>query len=193
MCYGVRLDGNINGVSILTLVPTACGSRHEFIYFYGHVFCTTTSRFFNTFFLIGNHQQHCGNHIVIPSMKKLIASLATLTVAVLTLVILGSAVFAQDKMDPKMDIKKDQKMDMKMDMKKDHCMMMHGKMHMMKDGKKMQMDKTMTLNNGTEVMTDGTCKMKDGTTMKMKNGDMMDMDGNMMKKRKKVRMGSMKM
>jgi len=110
-------------------------------------------------------------------MKKLIASLAILTVAVLTL---GSVVFAQDKMDPKMDIKKD------------HCMMMHGKMHMMKGGKTTQMDKPMTLSNGTECSPDGTCKMKDGTTIKMKNGDMIDMDGNMMKKRKKVRMGSVK-
>ena len=129
------------------------------------------------FFLIGNHQQSCGNHIIFTFMKKLIASLATLTVAVLTL---GSVVFAQDKMDPKMD------------MKKDHCMMIKGKMYMMKDGKKTLMDKPMTLSNGTECNPDGMCKMKDGTIMKMKNGDMIDMDGNMMKKGKKVRMGSMK-
>lgn len=84
-------------------------------------------------------------------------------------------------------------MNSKMDMKKDHCMMIKGKMYMMKDGKKTLMDTPMTLSNGTECNPDGTCKMKDGTTMKMKNGDMIDMDGNMMKKRKKVRMGSVKM
>jgi hypothetical protein len=68
---------------------------------------------------------------------------------------------------------------MKMDMssKPMNCMMM-------KDGKMMTMmamDKTMTMKNGAMVMTDGSVKMKDGKTMKMANGDCMDMDGNTMK------------
>lgn len=118
------------------------------------------------------------------NMKKLMILMTTL--------FLSAGVFAQEKMDDKM------KMDKKeqgMDMKKDHVMMMGGKMKMVKNGKEAPMEKEMTMGNGTVVMADGMCKMKDGTTMTMKNGDMMDMDGKMgkMPKAKKGKMGKMKM
>jgi len=104
---------------------------------------------------------------------------------------LSSGVFAQEHKMEDMD-KKEQKMDMK----KDHVMMMDGKMKMVKDGKEMPMEKEMTMGNGTKVMADGMCTKKDGTTMTMKNGDMMDMDGKMgkmPKPAKKGKMGKMKM
>ncbi len=103
---------------------------------------------------------------------------------------LSSGVFAQEKMDDKMQMDKKEQ---KMDMKKDHLMMMDGKMQMQKDGKTMPMDKDMTLTNGTQVMKDGMCKMKNGTTMTMKNGDMIDMNGKMGKMPKTAKKGKMKM
>lgn len=62
--------------------------------------------------------------------------------------------------------------------KVDGCMMMDGKMMMIKDGKMSDMTKPMTMGNGTKMMVDGTCVKKDGTKMKMKEGDHMDMSGN---------------
>lgn len=62
---------------------------------------------------------------------------------------------------------------------KDCCMMKDGKMMCMKGGKTMAMDKDMTMKDGTTVMKDGTVKMKGGKTMKMKNGESIDMDGKM--------------
>ena len=35
------------------------------------------------------------------------------------------------------------------------------------------------MSNGTKMMVDGVCVKKDGTKMKMKEGDHMDMKGNM--------------
>ncbi|MES2060542.1 MAG: DUF6799 domain-containing protein [Bacteroidota bacterium] len=103
---------------------------------------------------------------------------------------LSSGVFAQEKMDDNMQMgKKEQHMSMK----KNHLMMMDGKMQMQKNGKTMPMEKDMTLTNGTQVMTDGMCKMKDGTSMTMKDGDMIDMNGKMGKMPKKSKMGGMKM
>ena len=68
----------------------------------------------------------------------------------------------------------------KMDMsKKDGVMMMDGKMMMVQGGKMSSMKKPMTMGNGTKVMTDGMCTKKDGTKMTMKEGDHMDMAGNM--------------
>lgn len=58
-------------------------------------------------------------------------------------------------------------------------MMMNGKMMMIRDGKMSTMTKPMTMSNGTKMMVDGTCVKKDGTKMKMKEGDHMDMKGNM--------------
>ena len=78
--------------------------------------------------------------------------------------------------------KKHMMMQMKKGRMKDGIMMKDGKMMMMKDGKKMAMDADMTMPNGTMVMKDGTCVMKDGTRIMMKEGDMIDTNGDMMKK-----------
>jgi len=65
--------------------------------------------------------------------------------------------------------------------KHDDCVMMEkGKMMVMKDGKTMPMDKEMKMKNGTTVKPDGTCITKDGKKTMMKEGDMMDMNGDMM-------------
>ena len=67
------------------------------------------------------------------------------------------------------------------DMMKDCVHMKDGKMMMMKDGKEMAMDKDMTMKDGSKVTTDGTHVMKDGKKMSLSDGDMVMMDGTMMK------------
>lgn len=109
----------------------------------------------------------------------------------MTALVISAGVFSQEHKMEDMH-----KKEHKMVMKKDHVMMMGGQMKMVKNGKEMPMDKEMTMGNGTKVMTDGMCTKKDGTTMTMKNGDMMYMDGKMgkmPKKAKKGKMGKMKM
>ncbi|MXV50470.1 hypothetical protein GS399_05750 [Pedobacter sp. HMF7647] len=70
---------------------------------------------------------------------------------------------------------------MKMDHQMKDCVMMEdGKMMLMKDGKTMEMTKDMALKNGTMIMTDGTVKSKSGKSMKLKNGESVDMNGKMM-------------
>jgi len=61
-------------------------------------------------------------------------------------------------------------------------MMKDGKMMMMmKDGKATgPMDHQMTMTDGSMVMPDGTLKMKDGMTMRVKEGQMVTMDGKVM-------------
>ena len=58
--------------------------------------------------------------------------------------------------------------------------MKDGKMMVVADGKTMPMTKEMTMENGTRCMTNGEYIMKDGKKMKMKEGEMMDMNGMMM-------------
>ena len=87
---------------------------------------------------------------------------------------LSYGAFAQSDMKMDHSKMKSEKMDM---MHKNGVTMQDNKMMVCKDGKTMTMDKDMMLKNGTTVMTDGTVKMKDGKTMKMKNGEMMDMKG----------------
>ena len=106
----------------------------------------------------------------------------------MTALAISSGVFAQEHKKEDMN-----KKEHKMDMKKDHVMMKNGQMKMVKNGKDMPMDKEMTMGNGTKVMTDGMCTKKDGTTMTMKNGDMMDMDGKMGKMPKTAKKRKMKM
>lgn len=117
-------------------------------------------------------------------MKKLILVCAFATIY------LGS--FAQnDSTRNKMNYDKDNKNDnqkkntdnqyQKNDNTNKNCAykMENGKIMMIVDGKTVVMDKEMTTKNGTIVMMDGTVKMKDGKTMKMKEGDCMDMSGKM--------------
>lgn len=89
------------------------------------------------------------------------------------------ASFAQTDTKEKVDHDKMTNHD-QMDMSKvNGYMMMDGKMMMIKDGKMSRMKKAMKIGNGTKMMVDGTCVKKDGTKMTMKEGDHMDMAGNM--------------
>lgn len=63
-------------------------------------------------------------------------------------------------------------------MKKNYVMMKDDKMMVCKNGETTAMTKEIKLKNGSTVMTDGTVKTKDGKTMQMKNGEEMDMKGN---------------
>lgn len=61
----------------------------------------------------------------------------------------------------------------------DGVMMKNGKLMMVKSGNLTIMDHEMSMGNGTKVMSDGTILKKDGTKMIMKEGQHMDMSGNM--------------
>jgi hypothetical protein len=62
---------------------------------------------------------------------------------------------------------------------KEHLMMMDGKMMHIKDGKTMELTQEMKLSNGATIAKDGTLKMKNGKTRKLKDGEMIYMDGKM--------------
>ncbi len=64
----------------------------------------------------------------------------------------------------------------------DGVMMRNGKMMLMKHGKAaMPMDSDVTMTNGTVVSSDGTITLKGGREFRMHNGEMMMMDGHLMK------------
>jgi hypothetical protein len=66
-----------------------------------------------------------------------------------------------------------------------NLVMMHdGKMVMVHDGKLTNIDHDMTMSNGTKVMSDGTVIKKDGSKTVFKDGERMDMTGNMMRAEK---------
>ena len=62
----------------------------------------------------------------------------------------------------------------------DCVMMKHGKMMMIKSGIVTSMDPDMLMTNGTRVMSDGGIYVRDGIQTKMREGQYMDMSGNMM-------------
>lgn len=61
----------------------------------------------------------------------------------------------------------------------DGVMMKNGKLMMVKNGKKTLMDHEMSMNNGTKVLSNGMIMKKDGTKMMMKEGQYMNMAGNL--------------
>ncbi len=61
----------------------------------------------------------------------------------------------------------------------DGVVMQNGKMMKVKDGQTTTLDQEMTMSNGTKIMRDGSCINSDGTTTMMKEGQHMDMSGNM--------------
>ena len=63
-------------------------------------------------------------------------------------------------------------------MMKDCCMMKDGKMMMMKNGAMTPMEENVSMKNGTQCMTNGECVTKEGKTIRMQEGECMDMDGN---------------
>ena len=62
----------------------------------------------------------------------------------------------------------------------DCIMMRKGKMMMVKNGVVTPMDPDMIMTNGTRVMSDGMILLRNGFQSKMKEGQHMDMTGNMM-------------
>jgi hypothetical protein len=106
-------------------------------------------------------------------MKKII-----LTIVASALVFLGTA-NAQTETTTKAKAKGDMKdKPMHSNALRDGIMMHGGKLIVMKEGKASTMGEDMTMANGTMVMRDGSVKMKDGSTTMLKNGDHMDMEGN---------------
>ncbi len=61
----------------------------------------------------------------------------------------------------------------------DGVMMQNGKMVIVKNGKMTVLDYDMTLGNGTKIMSNGNYVKKDGTKMTLREGEHMDMSGNM--------------
>jgi len=61
----------------------------------------------------------------------------------------------------------------------DGYMMQNGKIMMVKNGKMTLLEKDVTLSNGTIIMKDGSYLKKDGTKLNFKEGEHMDMTGNM--------------
>ena len=108
-------------------------------------------------------------------MKKMM-----LTFVAAALVLIGSA-NAQTQTTTKTKAKGDMKdKPMQSNALRDGIMMHGGKLIVMKEGKASTLTEDMTLANGTMIRRDGSIKMKDGTTSMLKNGDHMDMDGNIM-------------
>ena len=71
----------------------------------------------------------------------------------------------------------------------DGVMMSDGIMAMMHAGKPAGlMTHQITMSNGTTVFPDGTVQLKDGTRLRLKNGQMIMMDGHLMEGGKAMRM-----
>lgn len=62
---------------------------------------------------------------------------------------------------------------------KEGVVMDQGKMMMLKDGNKMIMEENMTMRNGTVITKEGAFMMRDGSKLNMREGDWMDLDGNL--------------
>lgn len=67
--------------------------------------------------------------------------------------------------------------------RKDHVAMRDGKMMVMLNGTMSTMDKDMTLPDGSMITTTGTYKRADGTTVQLRNGDLVEMDGRLVQLR----------
>ena len=65
---------------------------------------------------------------------------------------------------------------------KDYVLMKDGKMHLVKGGNITSLENDLTLANGTTISTAGAVKTSDGTTMQLKEGEKIDMDGKMVMK-----------
>lgn len=112
-------------------------------------------------------------------MKKLILVFVAIAITVGAYAQTGST---NDKMSPR-DMNNNQNQNVQnKPVNKSHpdgIMMQNGKMMQVKNGQMTSIDHDMTLSNGTKIMSDGTCVKKDGTKMTMKEGQHLDMSGNM--------------
>ena len=91
-------------------------------------------------------------------------TIKSLAAAVLSLAFVSTDLIAEDHKDMK-----------------DYIIFKGGKVTMVMGGKSMAADKEIALTNGGKVALDGTVTMKDGMKMKMKDGEMIGMDGTLMK------------
>ena len=64
---------------------------------------------------------------------------------------------------------------------KDGIIMENGRLMLSKDGQRTQMQQDLTLQNGAKLMRDGTIIMKNGEKMKLENGDIIFMTGEVKK------------
>jgi hypothetical protein len=67
----------------------------------------------------------------------------------------------------------------------DGVMLVDGKVMVIKNGKMAKLEGEMYLKNGTKVTPDGMCVDKTGTSMILKPGEHLDMEGNMVMMKKK--------
>lgn len=65
---------------------------------------------------------------------------------------------------------------------KDYVLMKDGKMHLVKGGNITSLVNDLTLPNGTTISTTGTVKSSEGTTLQLKEGEKIDMDGKILMK-----------
>lgn len=86
---------------------------------------------------------------------------------------LSFGAFAQEKLPTKDTIPTEQKTQLK-----DAYVMKDGKMWQIKAGEKSEMTADVTLVNGTIIMANGTVKKTDGQAITLKNGQFVDLEGN---------------
>jgi hypothetical protein len=60
----------------------------------------------------------------------------------------------------------------------DGIVMQNGKVMQTKNGQTSVLNQKITLSDGTQIMADGTCIKKDGSKMTLKEGQRMDLSGN---------------
>ncbi len=65
---------------------------------------------------------------------------------------------------------------------KDYLIMKGGKMHLAKGGNITSLENELTLPNGTTISINGIVKSSEGTTLQLKEGEKIDMDGKIMVK-----------
>ena len=65
---------------------------------------------------------------------------------------------------------------------KDYVILKDGKAHLVKGGTSTELQNDMTLPNGTIISTTGTVKSSEGTTLQLKEGEKLDLDGKMIMK-----------
>lgn len=88
-------------------------------------------------------------------------------------VALSFGAFAQDTIPTRDTVPTEQKTQ-----KKDVYVMKDSKMWQIKAGEKSELTEDVTLANGTIVMANGTVKATDGQTTALKNGQFVDLEGN---------------
>ena len=99
-------------------------------------------------------------------MKKLV-------ILVLSLTLTTGFVLAQDTTRPKLQVQKRDRIH-----QEDHLMCQDGQLYQWQQGERKQIQNQVKLKNGTVCNPDGTCQLQNGNTIRMRNGECMDMAGN---------------